>query len=472
METIFTDTPAARLAAGGRSLHYGREQLLALLRRAASQANRQGQEILASLIIPVSPLDALLVWRAFRHLHEGECYFWELPARQTALVGTKPAVTIETGGAERFSAASAAWRSLLQNAIIAHGAGSDERDGPMFFGGFAFDPLNSRTPLWQHFPDGLLVLPTLLYHQNGEHAAFIISSLVSLTSNEEALAKQMATLLARLQQALNVSEDLPVTAQSGKLAVRDLISREDWQGIVADAVREIRHGAYQKVVLARSIQVTREEGAFDVEATLARLRESYASAYVFAFQRGERFFTGATPERLISARDGQLRTMALAGSFPRGTTEEEDQRLGAELLASEKNREEHEIVVKTLKEALASLCTKVHVADTAHLLRLKNIQHLETPIFGELLPDHSVLEALAVLHPTPAVGGLPREAALAAIRAKERLDRGWYAGPVGWLDARGDGEFAVALRSALIEGNQAILFTGCGIVADSVPESE
>jgi isochorismate synthase len=254
--------------------------------------------------------------------------------------------------------------------------------------------------------------------------------------------------------------------------MHDLLSPAAWMAQVANAVQMIKAENFRKVVLARAIQVSNEAQAFDIAAILRRLCNSYPTAYVFAIQRGKRYFVGATPERLICGADGQIQTMALAGSAPRGTTEEEDQHLGNELLQSLKNQGEHQVVVTTIYEALANICSRVWVADTPHLLKLKNIQHLETAITGSLLPDHSILEAIEDLHPTPAVGGFPRQPALAAIRAYEQLDRGWYAGPIGWIGASGNGEFAVALRSALIYGNQARLFAGCGIVAASQPESE
>ena len=196
--------------------------------------------------------------------------------------------------------------------------------------------------------------------------------------------------------------------------------------------------------------------------------------------------SGATPERLICARAGTseretlavapssyvIQTMALAGSAPRGATEIEDEQLGMDLLKSEKNQIEHRVVVETVRAVLSTLCSRVWVANEPHLLKLKNIQHLETPITGDLLPGHSILEAIEDLHPTPAVGGYPRHVALETIRRTEQLDRGWYAGPIGWVGAGGSGEFAVALRSGLIAGGTATLFAGCGIVADSEPESE
>jgi isochorismate synthase len=236
----------------------------------------------------------------------------------------------------------------------------------------------------------------------------------------------------------------------------------------------IQQGAFEKVVLARDMQVMLNDptGTFDIDATLQRLRESYPAAYVFAVQRGERFFVGATPERLVQAQDGQIHTMALAGSARRGETEEEDAQLGTELLQSEKNNSEHAIVVAMVREALENHCTSVHVSAAPQLLKLKNLQHLKTPIAGELIPGRCILDVIADLHPTPAVGGFPRHAALEAIRNTEKLDRGWYAGPLGWIGASGHGEFAVALRSGLIDGSKATLFAGCGIVSGSDPQTE
>ena len=181
---------------------------------------------------------------------------------------------------------------------------------------------------------------------------------------------------------------------------------------------------------------------------------------------------GATPERLVQAQDGQIHTMALAGSAQRGETTAEDAQLGADLLQSEKNNNEHAIVVAMVWEALKNHCTSVHASTAPQLLKLKNLQHLMTPFAGELIPGQCILDVLADLHPTPAVGGFPRQAALAAIRETEKLDRGWYAGPLGWIGANGHGEFAVALRSGLIDGGQATLFAGCGIVSSSDPQAE
>ena len=164
--------------------------------------------------------------------------------------------------------------------------------------------------------------------------------------------------------------------------------------------------------------------------------------------------------------------MALAGSAPRGGTPEADERLGEELLASPKNREEHQVVVEAVRAALAPLTVHLEVAPEPRLLKLPTIQHLFTPVRGRLAPGATLLDVVARMHPTPAVGGSPKEAALALIRRLEGWDRGWYAGPIGWLDGAGNGAFAVALRSGLLRGGQAALFAGCGIMGASQPEEE
>src|SRR5579885_1994860 len=476
METVFIDA-LARNAAGVWPISCDRDLLFATLHQASRQAARLGRGILASFSQPVEFCNPLRVFIALRQLAVGESFFWERPRERRALVGVGAAATIEVHGPARFATATAQWRALQQDAVIACAPGTMPHDtgGPVCFGGFAFDPLNTHTPLWEGFPDGLLVLPALTFHCNEDGAALTINRIVEATEEVERLAEEMMTSMLRVQAEVERIVPDPQQVMSRgqeQLLEQDLLPRAAWQAQVADAVKMIRCGAYEKVVLARGVRVINEAKAFDIDATLCRLRMNYPGAYVFAIQRGERYFTGATPERLICSQDGQLQTIALAGSAPRGATDEEDQRLGEELLRSEKNQGEHNIVVATIRDALAALCSKVQVAETPHLLKLKNIQHLETPIVGELLPGRCVLEAIEDLHPTPAVGGFPRLPTLAAIRENEQLDRGWYAGPIGWIGASGNGEFAVALRSALVNGNEATLFAGCGIVADSNPESE
>ncbi len=479
MKRVFVNRSDAREAAGSLSVSWNATQFYTVLARAAAQAAQTGSATPASLVLPFPAGDALHIFRAFQCLSADDCFFWEEPSRQMALVGVGTALSLQTQGAGRFADAALAWRRLRDKAVIASAPdlatdSAQTGHGPVLVGGFGFDPLRSRTALWQDFPDGLLVLPRLLFSQREGRATLTLSSLVHAIDNLDNLTNCMSEEIAQLTGLLaTLPEYVPgVSLADQDGALRDVWPAADWKKLVGQTVQTIRQGAYAKVVLAREAQVAANGQPFSLPATLQCLRQNYPGAHVFAFQRGKQAFIGATPERLIHAQDGKLHTMVLAGSAPRGASEEEDRRLGCELLSSQKNREEHEIVAATLRASLAPLCSRLWLADTPELLRLKNIQHLQTAIVGDLLPESSVLDALQTLHPTPAVGGSPTEPALAFIREHENLDRGWYAGPIGWVDLDGNGEFAVALRSALLERHQATLFAGCGIVKDSDPEAE
>lgn len=234
--------------------------------------------------------------------------------------------------------------------------------------------------------------------------------------------------------------------------------------------RDLRHGDLRKVVLARQCLV-HGDCPFDPARALARLRDGYADCFIFAVAHGSRCFLGASPERLVRLSRGTVRATCLAGSIARGSTPEQDRRLGEELLASAKDRAEHAFVA-VISDALADAGVACAPLGAQTLMKLRNVQHLFTPVVGQAPGDLNILELVERLHPTPAVGGYPRAAALPAIAQRERLDCGWYAGPIGWMDARGDGEFAVAIRSALLRGAEGGAVRGCGLVAGSDPERE
>ena len=476
MDIAFTDTPVADTTTNIWSVIYDRAYLQSVLHQSFTHASQAEHETLLSITLPVSLCDPLRIFNAFAQLEIGDRFYWERPAEKRALVGVGSTKTIETSGTAYVAGAAAAWRELQAHSLvhIAPGTVPLHTSGPVLVGGFTFDVLNVQTALWEDFPAGLLILPALLFHCDEESAALTMNSLLPYpchSDDTEQLIGKIEDTLQRLHTIMSSAVAPKPAVDAGELVVQDLLPSADWQQQVADAVQKIRQGAFEKVVLARAVSIGQAQ-PFDIELTLQRLRQSYPGAHVFAVQRGKRYFVGATPERLVCGAEGQIKTIALAGSAPRGATEEDDERLGMELLNSPKNQGEHHVVVTTIRNVLARLCSRVWVADAPHLLKLKNIQHLETPIMGDLLPGHSILEAIEDLHPTPAVGGYPRQPALAAIRAMEHLDRGWYASPIGWIGRSGNGEFAVALRSALVDGSNATLFAGCGIVADSDPEGE
>jgi isochorismate synthase len=475
MQTVLIDTTYAYRIA---QPHYQR-RLLAAVREAAQRARRLQRPVLVSVTLPVAVFDAVQAFSAARLAGLGECFMWEQVTGAMALVGAGTALVLETHGPARFADAARSWNNLLADAVLIDATSEPEHPelsnaGPLLFGGFAFDPLHPKTALWSSFPDGLLILPLVLLRQDRRASTLTVNSIVHPIADVNQCATEMEEQVARLLEAIEGTFLQRPDDAIYQMALHDALPASIWKKLVADTVQRIRAGAYGKVVLARSVEVLPDPsvGAFNISATLFRLRESYPNACIFALQRSGRFFIGATPERLVKAHEGRIQTMALAGSARRGVTAEEDAHLGMELLQSVKNNVEHEIVVTRIQETLQVHCTDIDTSASPRLLRLKNVQHLETPISATLLPGHSLLDVLAHLHPTPAVGGVPCEDALAAIRESEQLDRGWYAGPLGWLDARGQGDFVVALRSGLVERERATLFAGCGIVADSDPESE
>ena len=240
-----------------------------------------------------------------------------------------------------------------------------------------------------------------------------------------------------------------------------------WLEAVASAVVAIRAGELEKVVLARDLMLW-SRAPFDVRTVLVGLAARFPSC--FTFRDGT--LIGASPELLLQRTGSRVASRVLAGTAPRGDDAAADAALGAELLASTKDRWEHDLAARSAAEVLAAHCSDLDVPDGPSLVRLDNVQHLGSDLTGTLDADVHVLDLLDTLHPTAAVAGTPREAALARIPALERMDRGRYAGPVGWCTPDGDGEFAIALRCAEVDGTRARLFAGAGVVVDSLPESE
>jgi menaquinone-specific isochorismate synthase len=246
-------------------------------------------------------------------------------------------------------------------------------------------------------------------------------------------------------------------------------SPESWSTMIADALARIRAQELEKVVPMTLCKA--ETGAsVDVAAALARLTELYPECVRFAFQRGEAVFLGASPERLVDKRGLEVASDALAGSAPRANGSDSFAR--AALLESDKDRREHRVVVDAVRAALAPLSARMGVPVAPQVRTLRNVHHLWTPITATLARPVHVLDLVRALHPTPAVCGTPRDAAIRWIAAHEPETRGWYAGAVGWFDASGDGVFSVAIRSGVLTRDQAWLYAGAGIVEGSDPALE
>ncbi len=445
----------------------GLGRLTETLERGQRLARRDGRPVLVSLTVPCAPADPLAFFQAASTYQDRS--LWYQPSRQFALAGAGIAHNIEVDRDDRFEAARSSRSELFERAIVEGPDGNVRGTGPVLLGGFSFDPRRDGTGQWTGFPAARLILPRLLLTlRDGQHL-LTLNVIVEPDADSD---KEAQDLLAEIDSVLDGARvmDAPSTVVR-QVAMTEARPACDWQQVVADASESIRRGAAEKIVLAREVRLS-ADSPFDVGVALERLVEAYPTCYVFAFARGGRTFLGATPERLVEMDGHELKAACLAGSERRGATPEEDRVLGEALLHSRKDREEHAIVVRALTEGLSGLCDQLIKPDEPELLSVSNVHHLYTPIIARLRDGVCILDAVERLHPTPAVGGYPRETALAFIREDEGMDRGWYASPVGWVGPDGGGEFAVALRSALVDGDHASLFAGCGIMGDSDPRRE
>lgn len=437
-------------------------RLLDRLERAVRATRPRGRPGLLSLTVEIPPLEDPLALAAAATDLEHHAFLWQRPAEGLTLVGIGAARVLEADGSGRFHALSAAASALFAETVV-EAPDAPGRPPPTLVGGLAFAPRAARDPAWADFPDARLVLPRLLLRQHGRSARLTLNHVCG--GGDGAGVELLGGLLRRA--GAHAAAAPPPAAY----AISASRSRQDWLDAVAACLAGIRAGALAKVVLARACTV-RADAPFDPPRLVRRLRGGFPDCAIFWVRCGAASFVGATPESLVAVDRGAVRTAAVAGSAPRGSTPGHDAELARRLLSSAKERSEHALVVDAIRDALAAACDDLDVAPEPELLRLENVQHLITRIRGRCREGRGVLDLAARLHPSPAVAGQPRAAAVRAIAEHERLDRGWYAGPIGWLDAGGNGELAVAIRSALLCGNEARLYAGAGIVAESDPEAE
>lgn len=336
------------------------------------------------------------------------------------------------------------------------------------FGGFSFDPKNARESEWAKFPSAYFVLPSFqLMTKNGR--TYILINLV--TTNYHA-AEEFEKLRVERDQLIHKAQlNGFVPASKPTVESVDEIEKERYKQAVQNVTSQIQKGEADKVVVARSVKLNFKEPVSSVTA-LHHIANEQQESYHFGLQKGEQLFFGATPERLIEIEDGQAYSACVAGSIKRGETAEEDRLLGEELLTDRKNRDEHQYVVDMISTVFNEFCTNNSIPQEPKLMKIRDIQHLFTPVQASVDKEKSIFEFVQALHPTPALGGVPTNKSMDIIREEEQMDRGYYAAPIGWTDTEGNVEFAVAIRSALLEEEQAYLYAGGGIVANSEVEKE
>jgi menaquinone-specific isochorismate synthase len=389
---------------------------------------------------------------------------WQHGDMPIAYAGYGAAAVIKSNDSDRFSDTRAQAQAVFSTLTFEIGESHAE---PRFFGGFAFQPDVPSAP-WEAFNPAWFVMPRVMLTDVAGQQWLTLTdelntdrSINDLRSEAIMLATCFEAYEARSWQSAPalISTDYP-------------LSQPAWRQQVNAAVDRIHAGVLEKVVLSRTCDLTFDK-PIDPLAVLDRLALRYPQTYRFMMSpNAESAFVGATPEVLVEVNAPHIRTAAVAGSIGRGKSPQEDAELAAQLFMNPKERHEHALVADNLRDLLEPLTTDLLSPEEPHILTLGNIQHLHTPFQGTLSGDTDALDVVDRLHPTPALGGCPQKVAMDTILELEPLSRGWYASPVGWFDRHGNGLFAVAIRSAIFNGDTARLYAGCGIVGQSDADRE
>jgi menaquinone-specific isochorismate synthase len=437
------------------------------LRVSLSEAAQRGRRTLASATVPVEGLDPSATAFSSR-LASDRWFCWEQPDREFALVALGITHEAASRGAGRFADVARECRRVGDGAIVDEPGGLPAGVGPVWVGGFAFDPDGAGSSAWSSFSPAAMWMPEVSICRVGEEAYLTVNLLLGPGDDPGAAAERAEARVAGLR-----SEPLALIDphRTDRPSIRSARPPGDFERAVADATERIGDGGLDKVVLGREVVVT-APSAHDPGAVFGALREHFPSCFCFCCGTPEAAFLGASPELLIRRSGAGASTVALAGSTRRSSDPAVDDHLGEQLLRSDKDRREHRIVAEEIVRLLRPHSVWVEAGDEPEVIKVANIQHLATPVIAQLAEPRSAIALAGILHPTPAVGGEPAAAAAAAIVELEGMDRGWYAGPVGWMDATEDGEFCVALRSALLRDREAHLYAGGGIVAGSDPAAE
>ena len=444
-----------------------KEALTAFLVGCQLKAGAVGHPQLVSITLPAVGLDPLAVLESI--YEESELHFYVERKQEGFAVAGADAVAsrVETGRG-RFAEVKAFVEETIENTI----AIGDERlpfFGPHFFCSFAFADDGGPECV---FPSASVFVPRWQVSLSKGRSIAVANAMVEADGD-------VAEIAERIWKANTKFRSFgPGTALAGeRTEMRILETLEDgganrFSGSVASAVKKIGDGEFEKIVLARALDLQANQRFHPLEI-LNTLRERYADCYSFSVGNGKgQSFIGASPERLARAVRGELLTEALAGTARRGTTASEDAALGAALLGSDKDRREQALVLDSIARRLAALGIETECDEEPCLKKLQNVQHLQSLVRGKIPEGMHLLDVISQLHPTPAVGGSPRESACSCIRSLEGFDRELYAGAIGWVDTKGEGEFLVGIRSALINGDRARLYAGGGIVSGSDPEKE
>lgn len=442
----------------------GLSQLLGEAVEAA--AERKGRT-LASVTVPVDCSDPTAVVFASRRANE-PWFCWEQPDRGVLIASLGEVDSVLSRGDDRFREVAAECAHISGEAVVVNRAPDNALTGPIWVGGFAFSEGGASSPEWSSFEPAAMTLPEISFSADPSGTTMTVNTIVEHGAETGPLSAELAARVAALRfTVLPMLDPHP----SYRPSIESTRTPGQFEGSVSAAVERIRRGEIDKVVLAREV-VVRSGSAHDPAAIFAAIREGFPSCFNFCVGTPEAAFIGASPELLVRCAGRSVSTVALAGSTRRSSDPAVDDHLAQKLLSSSKDRGEQSLVVAGIVKALSRVSVWVEAAEDPEIVKVANIQHLATPVVAQLAQPRTAIELAGILHPTPAVGGEPWKKASRVMAEVEGLDRGWYAGPVGWMDGSGDGEFCVALRSALLRDRDAHLYAGVGVVADSDPAAE
>lgn len=374
------------------------------------------------------------------------------------------AVAYSTPWGDRFVGIGTAWHARASGpdrfAEIKDAVDTLDRADLKVFFGYAFRDERPDIAVWGSFESAEAFVPRIGMQRANGHSTLM----VVIPDGEDPEAT--LDLLASMRHP----DQIPIV-DPGDHSIESLPHISEWAQSVSDAVKVIVAGELDKVVLTRAVRVDSSEPV----AILRVFRElvaSYPECYNFAWKSGDRVFIGASPELLVRIEGGVFRSNPLAGSARRGEGEQADDRIGQELVASTKDQEEHRLVVDDMRDRLNGLVDDLLIPEHPALKKMATVQHLSSVIEGTMAPGVGILDVVGAVHPTPAVGGVPRDAAMALIEDAEQVGRGWYTGGIGYVTPSGEGAIAISLRCGVVRDATTHLFAGAGIVADSQPEAE
>jgi menaquinone-specific isochorismate synthase len=446
--------------------HPSRKDLYHFFLKCKQSIAQDDVQRIASISLPIDAVDPLVVLDTIVKSNQKHFYF-ERSSQEESVLAFDSALQLETEGNHRFTNIKQFIQSTVSQTTH-FGSLGIPFSGTHFFCNFSFFDQSSDP---QAFPSASVFLPRWQVARTESGSSIVANVLINPELNPEVAVNDIWQMLQNVQSIKHTIISLAVETPRSFFKQQFVSEPDRFKKSVATALQFIQAHQFDKIVLADALDVT-SPIPLNVVTSLSKLRSRYPNCYIFSANNGKgATFIGASPERLVSIHQNRLMTDALAGSIARGKTRAEDARLAQALLNSAKDKHEHQVVIDSISHHLKNLGLTPQLAP-ARLLQLPNIQHLLTPIRALVTSKIHLLDAVAELHPTPAVAGAPKKLACEHIRAFESFERSLYAAPIGWVDHEGNGEFAVGIRSAMIQGNHARLFAGAGIVAGSSPEKE